>query len=73
MSIKITDSLMRLEINGSVIATAQRREDSWWEVTRWPRFLDRNQAVTALTVTELLATGHSADDLLIVALREELR
>jgi hypothetical protein len=64
---------MRLEINGNVIATARRREGDWWEVTHWPRFFDRNQAITALTVTELLATGHSADEPPIVALREELR
>jgi hypothetical protein len=73
MSIKINDDLMRLEINGKAIATAWRREGGWWEVTHWPRFFDRNQAITALTVTELLETGHSDDDPLIVALREELR
>jgi hypothetical protein len=73
MSIKINDDLMCLEVDGKVIATAKRREGGWWEVTYWPRFFDRNQAITALTVTELLETGRSRDDPLIVALREELR
>jgi hypothetical protein len=73
MSIKINDDLMRLEVNGKVIATARRCEGNWWEVTHWPRFFDRNQAITALTVTELLVIGHSNDDPLVVALREELR
>jgi hypothetical protein len=73
MSIKITDDLMRLEVDGKVIATTPRGDGGWWEVTPWPRFFDRNRAITALTVTELLETGHSSDDPLVVALREELR
>jgi hypothetical protein len=73
MSIKINDDLMRLEVDGKVIATARHRDGGRWEVTHWPRFFGRNQAITALTVIELLATGHSNDDPLIVALREELR
>jgi hypothetical protein len=44
----------------------------WWEVTYWPRFFDRNQAITALTVTELLESGRDSDDPLVAALREEL-
>ena len=73
MTIKIDDDLMTLEIDGVVIATATQRPDGWWEVTHWPRFFDRNQAITALTVTELLSTGHRSDDPLVIALREELR
>lgn len=45
---------MRLEIDGKVVATATERPGGWWEVTYWPRFFDRNQAITALTITELL-------------------
>jgi hypothetical protein len=73
MAIKIDDDQMRLEIDGSVVAVANRRSGGWWEVTYWPRFFDRNQAITALTVTELLETGYGSDDPLVVALREELR
>jgi hypothetical protein len=42
-------------------------------VTGWPRFFDRDQAITALTITELLETGCTRDDPLVTALREELR
>jgi hypothetical protein len=42
-------------------------------VTYWPRFFDRNQAITALTVTELLESGRDSDHPLVAALREDLR
>jgi hypothetical protein len=42
-------------------------------VTYWPRFFDRNQAITALTVTELLEGGRDSDAPLVAALREDLR
>jgi hypothetical protein len=73
LSIKIDEQYMRLEVAGVVIATAQQRPGGWWEVTHWPRFFDRDQAITALTVTELLETGRTNDDPLVTALREELR
>ena len=56
-----------------MVATATERAGGWWEVTYWPRFFDRNQAITALTVTELLETGRDSDDPLVPVLREELR
>ena len=61
MSIEIIDEFMYLEIDGSVIATARERADGWWEVSHWPRFFDRNRAITALTVTELLHGGLDHD------------
>jgi hypothetical protein len=64
---------MTLEVNGTIIAKAERRPGGWCEVTNWPRFFDRNQAITVLTVTELLELGYRNDDPLVVALREELR
>lgn len=73
MAITIDDDMMTLEIDGAVIAVARRRSDGWWEVTNWPRFFDRDQAITALTVTELREMGYRQDDPLVVALREELR
>ena len=72
MAITIHDHFMSLGIDSCVIATAQERSDGWWEVSHWPRFFDRNRAITALTVTELLETGHDADDPLVIALRAEL-
>jgi hypothetical protein len=73
MAIKIDEGFISLEIDGEVVATAWQRSGGWWEVSCWPKFLDRNQAITALTVTELLHTGHGNDDPVVVALREELR
>jgi hypothetical protein len=73
MPIKIEDDLMRLEVGGTVLATARKRADGWWEVSYWPRFFNRNQAITALTITELLDSGHDSNDPLVRALREELR
>jgi hypothetical protein len=73
MAIKIDDDHMTLEVDGKLIAVAERRSGDWWEVTYWSRFFDRNQAVTALTVTELLETGYANDHPLITTLREELR
>jgi hypothetical protein len=72
MAITIHDHFMSLEIGGCVIATARERSDGWWEVSHWPRLFDRNRAITALTVTELLETGHDAHDPLLIALRAEL-
>ena len=73
MSIKIDDDFMSLEIDGKVVATAKRRTGGWGEVSHWPRFFDRNQAITALTVTELLESGRDSRDPLVAAVREELR
>jgi len=73
MPIKIDDDVMRLEIDGTVLATARKRVDGWWEVSYWPRFCDRHQAITALTITELLDSGRDSSDPLVRALREELR
>jgi hypothetical protein len=71
--IKINGDSMHLEIGGIVIATAKERTDGWWEVSNWPRFFDRNRAITALTVTELLHDGRDRDDPLVRGLLEELR
>ena len=73
MSIKITDDFMWLEIDGIVIATARMRADGWWEVSHWPRFFDRNQAITALTVTEPLESGRDSNNPVVMTLREELQ
>ena len=73
MPIRIDEGLMRLEIDGRIVATATERAGGWWEVTHWPRFFDRNQAITALTVTELLESGRDSSDPLVAALCDELR
>jgi hypothetical protein len=73
MPIKINDDFICLETGGRIIAVARERADGWWEVSHWPRFFDRNRAITALTVTELLHSGRDRNDPLLQALREELR
>jgi hypothetical protein len=73
MPIKIEDDFMSLEVDGAVLATARKRADGWWEVSYWPRFFDRNQAITALTITELLDSGRDNNDPVVRTLREELR
>ena len=73
MPIKISEDFMCLEIDGTVVATARKRPDGWWETSYWPRFFDRNQAITALTITELLENDHDSNDPAVLALREELR
>jgi hypothetical protein len=72
VAININDDFMTLEIDGKIIATARERVDGWWEVTNWPRFCTRNQAITALTLAERLLTGHGEDDPFVIAWREEL-
>jgi hypothetical protein len=70
--IRIDDGFMRLEIYSRVDATATERAGGWWEVSYWPRFFDRNQAITALTVTELLESGRESDGSFgVTALRDE--
>jgi len=73
MAIEINDDFMCLKIDGVVVARARQRVDGWWEVSHWPRFFDRNQAITALTVTELLESGRAGNDPVVMALRQELR
>lgn len=73
MPIRIGDGFMRLEIDGRVVATATERAVGWWEVTYWPRFFDRNQAITALTVTERLESRCDSNDPVVAALCDELR
>jgi hypothetical protein len=72
MPIRIGDGIMQLEIDGRVVATATERSGGWWEVTYWPRFFNRNQAITALTVTELLESSRDSNAPLVAALRQEL-
>jgi hypothetical protein len=33
MAVKICDDLMTLEVDGTIIARAERRPGGWWEVT----------------------------------------
>jgi hypothetical protein len=72
MPIRVGEGIMYLEIDGLVVATATERLGGWWEVTHWLWFFDRNQAITALTITELLESGCDSSDPVVAALRQEL-
>ncbi|XVQ10057.1 hypothetical protein ACQP1W_47345 [Spirillospora sp. CA-255316] len=71
MAIKINDTRMTLTVNDAVIANAAL-VDGVWHVSTWPTPLNRNQAITALTIAELLATGLDESDPVVISLREEL-
>ena len=62
MPIKIGNGFMSLEDDGRGRRYRRQRTGGWWEVSYWPRFFDRNQAITALAVTELLASARSGPD-----------
>jgi hypothetical protein len=73
MPTKIDEDFMCLEINGTILGTATKQTDDRWKVSDWPQLVDRNRAITALTITELLDSGHDSNDLIVRALRDELR
>lgn len=80
MPLQITDDFMSLEINGRVVATGRFSQHAaadgngaWIVSCRPGRLFSLNQAITALTLAELLADGYADDDPLVAALRDELR
>lgn len=80
MAIKINDDFMVLQLDGRVIATAHFSQHAaaaghgaWIVSCCSSRLFTRNQAITALTVIELLKSGCADDDPLVVALGKELR
>src|SRR5580692_4740367 len=73
MSLRIDDDAMSLEVGGEVVATARFSQHAaadgrgaWIVSDRPGRLLNRNQAITALTVTELLEIGHRSDHPLVL-------
>ena len=80
MSLRIENNSMSLEVDGHVIATARFSEHAAangqgaWIVSDRPRRLfSRDQAITALTVTELLEIGHRPDHPLVLTFEQELQ
>jgi hypothetical protein len=80
MAIKINDDFMPLEIGGRVIVIARFSQHAtadghgaWIVSCCSGRLFTRNQAITALTVIELLEAGYADDDPLVIALQKELR
>ena len=58
MMLTITEDQMILHADGVALAVASRRSDGKWNVSTWPAPLGRDQVITVLTITELLARGH---------------
>lgn len=73
MPININDDFTGLETAGQVIADARQQADGWREVSHRPRFFNRDQAITALTITGLLASGRDSSDPAVNALCQVLR
>ena len=80
MSLRIENNSMSLDVDGRIVATARFSEHAaangqgaWIVSDRLRRLFSRNQAITALTVTELLEIGHGANHPLVLAFEEELR
>ena len=79
MAVRIEDNFMALEVDGAVVATARFSKDAAadgngaWIVSTHPlRLFYRDQAITALTLAERLATGFGDDDPFVQAWRKEL-
>jgi hypothetical protein len=77
--IEITSEYMSLRVGGKVVATARFSKDAAadgngaWIVSTHPAgSFSRNQAVTALTLTERLTAGYGDDDPLVTNWRKEL-
>jgi hypothetical protein len=73
MMLAITENQMTLHADGVTLASAVRRPNGKWDVSTWLVPLDRNQAITALTITEMLARGCPTDHPLVATLWDELR
>jgi hypothetical protein len=80
MSLRTDNDFMAVEVGGEIIATARFSRHAaadgqgvWVVSDRASRLFSRNLAITALTVSELLAIGHSSDHPLVLAFEEELR
>jgi hypothetical protein len=63
---------MALEVADTVATCAEVQADGKRPVSTWPVPVDRNQAITALTMTELLHQGYLDGQALLAALRDEL-
>ncbi len=79
MAAQIEDRIMTAEYDGRVIATVRYSSyaaadgQGAWIVSDLPRCLcNRNQAITAMVLTERLAAGFGDDDLFVIGGREEL-
>ena len=63
---------MALEVADTVATYAEVQADGKRPASTWPVPVDRNQAITALTMTELLHQGYLDGHPILAALRDEL-
>lgn len=75
MAVAITETTMTASVNGHTTATATRtgRTRRTWQVSTWPRPLDRNAAFTALSPAERVITHGENDPCVIEWWRELAR
>ena len=71
MAVAIDEAAGRM-VSDECGTVAVRQPGGSWAVTGRAGRYDRNQAITALTVAELLATGDEPDSPLVRALEDEL-
>ena len=79
MTTRIDDDFMTAKFGGRMIATARYSSHAaadgqgTWIVSDHPsRLFNRNQAITAMVLTERLAAGYGDDDLFVIGWRKEL-
>ena len=70
MALHIDDDCMSLEADG-IVTRAAVRPGHLWRMTVWPRLLNRNEAITALTLAEWLHSGQSGEVAYVAAWQEE--
>ena len=79
MAVRIESEHMAAEVNGQVVATARWNwyaaadGNAAWIATAHPkRLFSREQAISAMVLASLLASGHGDGDPHVVSLRREL-
>jgi hypothetical protein len=79
MSVRIESEHMAAEVNGVVVATgrwswyaAADGNGAWITSTHPKRLFSRDQAISAMVLASLLASGCGDDDPHVISLRKEL-
>ena len=79
MAVRIESEFMAAEVNGQVVATARWSwyaaadgNGAWVASTHPKRLFSRDQAISAMVLASLLASGHADEDPHVISLRQEL-
>ena len=78
MAVRIESEFMALVASGTVIATARFSQHAadgngaWVASTHPKRLFSRDQAISAMVLASLLASGHGDADPHVISLRHEL-